>query len=59
MFARFVAVLLCLPAFVVPAASVAAEAAEWGAIEVAGNTIEPGQKGGFQVIAEQGFEASA
>lgn len=55
MSSRFMAVFLGLFGLVVPAASIAAE---WGAIEVAGNTIEPGQKSGFQVIAERGFEAS-
>lgn len=55
---RFLAAFLGAFCFVFPVASIAAEPAAWGAIEVAGNTVVPGQKGRFPVIAKRGFEAS-
>jgi predicted deacylase len=39
-------------------ASVAAETADWGAVEIWGNTIEPGSKNKFPALSRRGFEAS-
>ena len=49
--------LIMLGTFVYSAAG-AAEPDEWGSIEIAGNTVQPGTKGKFPVINERGFEAS-
>ncbi|HSD68064.1 MAG TPA: succinylglutamate desuccinylase/aspartoacylase family protein [Woeseiaceae bacterium] len=49
--------VIVLGTFVCSAAG-AAEPAAWGAMEVAGNPVEPGTKGRFPVISERGFEAS-
>jgi predicted deacylase len=50
-----------LPVFALLLASTchaAEEASVWGSVEVAGNTVEPGQKGKFPFIKERGYEAS-
>ncbi len=50
--------LLGLLGTFVSATCIAAEPAAWGAIEISGNTVQPGTKGKFPVISERGFEAS-
>jgi len=40
------------------AASMAAQPAAWGAVNVHGNPVEPGTKSKFAAISERGFEAS-
>jgi predicted deacylase len=50
--------LLGLLGTFVSAACIAEEPAAWGAIEISGNTVQPGTKGKFPVISERGFEAS-
>jgi hypothetical protein len=55
---RSIVVLFGVLGFALPEASIAAEPAAWGPIDIAGNTVEPGTKARFPAISERGFEAS-